>query len=117
MLRARSKRSKKAESAIVSISIKKRLIAGLAILGLLVGAGLQSTPASAQTASEDAAISTLAETRNNQKAEPAVWHLVLRILMTKAGCENVRRLMPNKSDLKCIKAGKVWVLIPKGQGW
>jgi len=37
--------------------------------------------------------------------------------MTKAGCENVRRLMPNKSDLKCIKAGKVWVLIPKGQGW
>jgi hypothetical protein len=101
----------------VSLLIKKRLVAGLATFGLLVGAGFQSTPASAQTANEDTAISTLTETKNGQKAEPAVWHLVLRILMTKAGCENVRRLMPNKGDLKCIKAGKVWVLIPIGRGW
>lgn len=49
--------------------------------------------------------------------KPMFWHLVIRIALTKAGSENIRRIMPNSGDLKCLKAGKVWVLIPKGMGW
>lgn len=54
---------------------------------------------------------------SEQETHPMFWHLVIRIVTNKAACENIRRIMPNGNDLKCISAGKVWVLIPKGQGW
>lgn len=47
------------------------------------------------------------------KVAPAFWGAVIKILTTKTACENALRIMPGKKDLKCQKAGKVWVIIPK----
>lgn len=70
------------------------------------GGGAQPAGAVEQQPSESATSS-----------RPMIWHLVIRIALTKAGCENIRRIMPNSGGLKCVKAGKVWVLIPKGMGY
>ncbi|SNS30883.1 hypothetical protein SAMN06893096_103154 [Geodermatophilus pulveris] len=100
---------------------RKRLIATLLTFGLALGA----VPAlSAATSSGDVRVASADVTPSAQQtsdsadvARPMIWHLVIRIALTKAGCENIRRIMPNSGSLKCVKAGKVWVLIPKGMGW
>jgi hypothetical protein len=69
-------------------------------------------PVATETSTQNPANASATQTTN-----PQIWHLVIRQALTKAGCENIRRTFPNSSDLKCVGAGKVWVLIPKGMGF
>lgn len=46
-------------------------------------------------------------------AVPLIWGVAIKILTTKTACENALRVMPGNADLKCQKAGKVWVIVPK----
>lgn len=45
--------------------------------------------------------------------EPAVLGFVFKVLTTKAACENYLRIMPDSADFKCLKLGKVHVVVPK----
>lgn len=87
--------------------------AGTATLSLLLASGYVATagtgpaPGTVQPASS----------AQTEMSQPAFWHLVIRVVTTKTACENLLRVMPNSSDLKCLKAGKVYVVIPKGMGW
>lgn len=99
----------------------KPIIAGLLASGLALGGGSVLSASVAGNAVQPAP--SIAASSGNQSSmsptssRPMLWHLVIRIAMTKAGCDNIKRIMPNSGNLKCVKAGKVWVLIPKGMGY
>jgi hypothetical protein len=92
----------------------KATLAVLALTGVVIGSSSVSVTANAAPNSGAVAVSGVG---SRAEAKPMIWHLVIRIALTKAGCENIRRVMPNKNGLKCVKAGKVWVLIPTGKGY
>ncbi|MFW0108557.1 hypothetical protein ACN08Z_05460 [Rothia sp. P7181] len=76
-----------------------KLIAVIAsALALIVGAGVDS-PATSPVANQSPA--AYSESQQN----PMTWGSVIRIVTTKTACENLRRVMPNPSGLKCVKAG------------
>lgn len=102
-----------------TINIKKSLITLLLCSGLIVSGLYSFTPTAppAEAAGSASNFSSDAESSNQVEVTPLFWHLVIRQALTKAGCENIRRLMPNRGDLKCLGAGPVWVLIPKNMGW
>ena len=93
-------------------NLKVSMVA-LALVGLAIGS--QSALTGPATVPRGGAV--VGAAHESAQAQPMIWHLVIRIALTKPGCENIRRIMPNRGQLKCVKAGKVWVLIPKGKGY
>lgn len=97
------------------------VVGGLLAVGLALGsapaisAWAQSGAVASSTGVSSPPAGDSAETLTASR--PMIWHLVIRIALTKAGCENIRRITPNSWNLKCVRAGSVWVLIPVGRGY
>lgn len=94
-----------------------KVLTGIILGGALVlspvaanalGSSLTGTPVS--SAQEQRAVGS----GSNNVVKPMFWGYVIKILTTKTACENALRVMPGNADLKCMNAGKVWVIVPNG---